>query len=97
MRACFTTTPLAATNFIDAVEVGGLDDLIIADSVIYSSSVPFGYQKYKLAVYGGNTLDTIGGIPNYNIIDTKGVTLYSTTPFREPFYKYKEQGIFQGL
>lgn len=82
-------------DFLGSVEISLFDDYIVSDSLIYASSVPFGYQTYKLLALDGNR-DTLGGIPNRNVFDTKGYTFYLTLPFREPFYTYKNQIYFKG-
>jgi hypothetical protein len=83
-------------NFLGIVETGSFDDyLIVSDSLIYASAVPFGYQTYRLLALD-NKRDTLGGIPNHNTFETNGVTFMLSAPFRDPFYKYKERIYFKG-
>jgi hypothetical protein len=83
-------------DFLGSVEISLFDDyMAVSDSLIYASSVPFGYQTYKLLALD-NRRDTLGGITNRNVFDTKGYTFYLTSPFREPFYTYKNQIYFKG-
>ncbi|MDR0954261.1 MAG: 6-bladed beta-propeller [Rikenellaceae bacterium] len=83
-------------SFLGSVEMSTYDDLlIVSDSLIYASSVPFGYQTYKLLSLDSNK-DTLGGIPNHNLFNTNGYTVMLSQQFREPFYKHNNQVYFKG-
>jgi hypothetical protein len=83
-------------GFLGSVEMPTFDDYLpVNDSIVYASSVPVGYQTYKLLALGNNR-DTLGGIPNRNVFDTEGLIFGLSMRFREPFYKYKEQIYFKG-
>jgi hypothetical protein len=81
--------------FINSNDIYTFDDYqIAADTLVYASSVPFGYHKQKLVMLN-NDLDTLGGIPNNNRYETNG-TFSLSMRFREPFYKYEGQIYFKG-
>ena len=82
-------------DFIGTSDIGLYNDVLVADTLIYGSFVPFGQQKYKLTVMNGQ-LDTLGGIPNHNIYDTKGISMWSSMRFRDPFYTYNGDVYFKG-
>ena len=83
-------------GFLGSAEIPSFDDYLpVSDSLIYTSSVPYGYNTYKLLVLDNNR-DTLGGIPNRNVFDTEGLTFGLTMRFREPFYKHNNQIYFKG-
>jgi hypothetical protein len=83
-------------GFLGSVEMPTFDDYLpVNDSLIYASSIPFGYNRYKLLMMDAGR-DTLGGIPNSNLFDTKGFAFMLGRRFREPFYKHKNQIYFKG-
>lgn len=81
-------------RFLNAYSIANYDDLFIGDSLIYGSSVPFGRETYRLTMLN-NSLDTIGGIPNYNLYPVE-YYIADTKVFRSPFYKYDKVLYFKG-
>lgn len=81
-------------RFLNVYSIANYDDLFIGDSLIYGSSVPFGRETYRLTMLN-NSLDTIGGIPNYNLYPV-GYYITDTKVFRSPFYKYDKVLYFKG-
>ena len=82
-------------KFVKQRRIGFLSDMILQDSFIYASITPFGLERYRMVVLNAE-LDTLGGIPNDNIFDTGGLTTSVYIPFRQPFYKYKNEVYFKG-
>jgi hypothetical protein len=81
--------------FLGSEEIYTFDDyLIVSDSLIYASSIPFGYHTHKLVMLN-NRRDTLSCIPNSNTYDMNG-QFSLRMRFREPFYKHNDQIYFKG-
>ena len=82
-------------KYIEQKTVGHFSDMMPKDSLLYASNTPFGKEEYLMVVLNSSS-DTIGGIPNYNFFDTKGMTIIITLRFRKSFYKYGDDIYFKG-
>lgn len=81
-------------RFLNVSAIANYDDMFMGDSLIYGSSVPFGRETYRLTMLN-NSLDTIGGIPNYNLYPVE-FYMHLSNQLRDPFYKYNEALYFKG-
>jgi hypothetical protein len=82
-------------KFFGQRSIGFFSNIMVEDSLLYASSVPFGQEKYKMVILN-TALDTIVGIPNDNVFDNEGVTMMITLRFRQPFYRYGGYIYFKG-